>query len=224
MLPLYPYSSCLHVLCVAREFYNLIWFVPNCVQEPSELTILALFPPENTTCLVFPPNVHNKSFQITLTVHGTRLECLQRTNSDVWVHHLACKFPGFYNKPPTLYRYWGPIIYFKWQEQGSQSSFRPLTGWGLHRFLWKSQWEYLKGRPIECYHFQPTFFSHWSIPLNLKWQYYPFSLPSPSLTFLPHVNELLVVIFYSGVYMLQHGLNISNMLRYLHKNRHFFKQ
>ncbi len=30
-LPLYPYSSCLHVLCVVRAFYNLIWFVPYCV-------------------------------------------------------------------------------------------------------------------------------------------------------------------------------------------------
>ncbi len=24
-----------------------------------------------------------------------RLECRQRTNSDVWIHHVACKFPGF---------------------------------------------------------------------------------------------------------------------------------
>ncbi len=82
-----------------------------------------------------------------------RLECRQRTNSDVWIHQVACKFPGFFNKPPTLYRYWEPIIYFKLQKQGSLSSFRPLTGWGLHRFLWKSQREYIKGRPIECYHF-----------------------------------------------------------------------
>ncbi len=51
-----------------------------------------------------------------------------------------------------------------------------------------------------------------------------FFLPPPSLTFLPHVNELLVVIFYNGVYMMQHGLNISNMQRYLYRNRHFFKQ
>ncbi len=87
-----------------------------------------------------------------------RLECRQRTNSDVWILHVACKFRGFFHKPPTLYRYWEPIIYLKWQKQGSLSSFRPFTGWGLHRFLWKSHREYLKGSPIECYHFQPTSF------------------------------------------------------------------
>jgi hypothetical protein len=38
------------------------------------------------------------------------------------------------------------------------SSFRPLTGWGLHRFVWKFQREQLRGRPIKCYHFQPTCF------------------------------------------------------------------
>ncbi len=52
-----------------------------------------------------------------------RLECRQRTNSYVWIQHMACKFPGFFNKPPTLYRYWETIIYFKWQKQGSLSSF-----------------------------------------------------------------------------------------------------
>ncbi len=28
-----------------------------------------------------------------------RLECRQRTNSDVWIHHVACKFPWFFYKP-----------------------------------------------------------------------------------------------------------------------------
>ncbi len=32
----------------------------------------------------------------------------------------------------------GTIIDFKWQKQGSLSSFGPLRGWDLHRFLWKS--------------------------------------------------------------------------------------
>ncbi len=31
-----------------------------------------------------------------------RLECRQRTNSDVWIHHVACKFRGFFHKTPTL--------------------------------------------------------------------------------------------------------------------------
>ncbi len=79
-------------------------------------------------------------------------------NSDVWIGHMAFKFPGFFHKPPTLYRYWQKIIDFKWQKQGSLSNFRPLTGWGLHWFAWKSQRELLKGRPIKCYHFQPTSF------------------------------------------------------------------
>ncbi len=34
-----------------------------------------------------------------------------------------------------------PIIECKWHKQGSLGSFRPPTGWGLHRFLWKSQRE-----------------------------------------------------------------------------------
>ncbi len=29
----------------------------------------------------------------------------------------------FFNKPPTQYRCWEPIIYFKWQKRGSLSSF-----------------------------------------------------------------------------------------------------
>ncbi len=95
-----------------------------------------------------------------------RLEFRQRTNSDVWILHVACKFRGLFHKPPTLYRYWEPSIYFKWQKQGSLSSFRPITGWGLHRIPWKSQREYLKGRPIECYHFSTHLFSHWSTPLR----------------------------------------------------------
>ncbi len=37
----------------------------------------------------------------------------------------------------TLCRYWETVLDFKWQKLGSQSTFRPLTGWGLHRFFWK---------------------------------------------------------------------------------------
>jgi hypothetical protein len=44
------------------------------------------------------------------------------------------------------------------KRQGSRSSSRPLTGCDLHWFVWKSQREQLKGRPIECYHFQTTSF------------------------------------------------------------------
>ncbi len=42
-----------------------------------------------------------------------RLESRQRTNSDVWIHHVACKFPGFLiSLRHYLYRYWALIIYF----------------------------------------------------------------------------------------------------------------
>ncbi len=50
------------------------------------------------------------------------------------------------------------ITDFKWRKQGALRSFRPLTGWGQHWFVWKSQREQLKGKPIEWYHFQPTAF------------------------------------------------------------------
>ncbi len=40
----------------------------------------------------------------------------------------------------------------------SLSCFMPLTGWGFHRFVWKSQRELLKARPIEWYHCQPPSF------------------------------------------------------------------
>ncbi len=33
------------------------------------------------------------------------------------------------------------IIDFKWQKQGPLGIYRPLTGWGLHRFVWKSRRE-----------------------------------------------------------------------------------
>jgi len=94
---------------------------------------------------------HNKSFQITLTFHAT-------FEVDVWIHHVAYKFGGFFHKAPTLYRYWETIIVFKWQKQGSLRSLMPLTGWGLHQFYWKFPREQLKARPIECYHFQPASF------------------------------------------------------------------
>ncbi len=57
---------------------------------------------------------------------------------------------------PTLFRYLQTIIDFKWQKQDSLSSFRPLTGWGLHRFVWKFQREQLKGKHLEWYFSQPT--------------------------------------------------------------------
>jgi hypothetical protein len=41
------------------------------------------------------------------------LECRQWTNSDVWIHHVACKFHGFFHKNPTQYRYWETIIVCK---------------------------------------------------------------------------------------------------------------
>jgi hypothetical protein len=55
------------------------------------------------------------------------LECRQRNDSDVWIHHVACKFRGFFHQAPTLYRYLETIIDFKWQKRGSLNSSRPLT-------------------------------------------------------------------------------------------------
>ncbi len=95
-----------------------------------------------------------------------RLECRERTNSDVWIHHVACKFPRFFHKPPTLYCYWETIIAFKWQKQGSRIRFKPLTGWGQHTFVWKFPREQLKARPIEWYHCQHASFSQLPIPLK----------------------------------------------------------
>ncbi len=91
-------------------------------------------------------------------------------------------------RSPTLCRYFKAIIDFKWQKQGSLRSFRPLTGWGLHRFVSKFQrelerkkkerkiiyflntahnsekkctsWHFILyiGRPIEWYFCQPACF------------------------------------------------------------------
>ncbi len=44
-------------------------------------------------------------------------------------------------RSPILCCYLQTIIDCKWHKQGSLSSFRPPTGWGLQRFLWKSQRE-----------------------------------------------------------------------------------
>jgi hypothetical protein len=44
---------------------------------------------------------------------------------------------------------------FKWQKQASLSSSAPLTGWGLHWFVWML--------PLSNH-----LFSHWSIPLKTK--------------------------------------------------------
>ncbi len=71
------------------------------------------------------------------------------------------------SRSPTLCRYWETITYFKWHKQGSLSSFRPLTGWVLHRFFWKSQRGQLKGIPIECYQIQPTSFLIGQYTINI---------------------------------------------------------
>ncbi len=36
--------------------------------------------------------------------HPRYLECRKSINSDVWIYHVAYKFPRFFHKPPTLYR------------------------------------------------------------------------------------------------------------------------
>jgi hypothetical protein len=50
---------------------------------------------------------------------------------------------------PTLYRYWEAIIVFKWHKQDLRSIYIPLTGWGLHKFVWKFPREQHKARLIE---------------------------------------------------------------------------
>ncbi len=115
---------------------------------------------ETTSSPMFEMTVRiGKSCQITWY-----LACRQRINSDVWIDHVACKLRGFFHHPPTLYRR-VTITYFKWQKQGSLRSFRPLTGWGLHKFFWKFQREELKARPIKWYQILTHLFSHWPIPL-----------------------------------------------------------
>jgi hypothetical protein len=49
--------------------------------------------------------------------------------------------------------------WFQITERGSRSSFRPLIGWGLHRFVWKSQRLKLTAKPIEWYSLNPSLFS-----------------------------------------------------------------
>ncbi len=61
-------------------------------------------------------------------------------------------------RSPTLCCYLQTFIECKWHKQAPLSSFRPTKGWVLHWLLWKSQQQQLKGRPIECYHFQPNSF------------------------------------------------------------------
>ncbi len=60
---------------------------------------------------------------------------------------------------PRFYRYLQTIIECKRHKQGSLSSFRPPTGWGLYRFLWRSQREYLKGDLSNITTFNPLLFS-----------------------------------------------------------------
>ncbi len=54
-----------------------------------------------------------------------------------------CKFPDL-RHCAIPYNYCFQII-----ETSSLRSFRPLTGWGLHRFCWKFKCEKLKARPIQ---------------------------------------------------------------------------
>jgi hypothetical protein len=68
---------------------------------------------------------------------------------------------------PKLYRYWETIIDFKWQKQGSLSSFGPFTWWGLHWFVWKPQREQLKGDLSNATIFNPSLFS---LVNTFKWK------------------------------------------------------
>ncbi len=74
--------------------------------------------------------------------------------------------PKLIQIPPTIFL--KTIIDCKWRNQGSQGSFRPHTGWGLHRFVWKLQQEELKGRRIDDTTVNPTLFSHRTKPLIKK--------------------------------------------------------
>ncbi len=62
-----------------------------------------------------------------------------------------------------MFRNWETIFYFKWQKQGSLSSFRPLTGWVMHWFVWKPPFEQLtvKGdlSNATTFSFNPPLFS-----------------------------------------------------------------
>jgi hypothetical protein len=84
--------------------------------------------------------LHNKYFHITLTIHVT-FGVLAKNQQQCLNSPRGMQVSWIFNKPPTLYRYWETFFLFKWQKQGSLSRFRPLTGWGLHRFGWKSQRE-----------------------------------------------------------------------------------
>ncbi len=65
----------------------------------------------------------------------------------------------FFQKPPTPYRYWETIVAFKWQKQGSLSSFRPLTERDQHKIVWKFPREQLKERPTNDTTANPPLFS-----------------------------------------------------------------
>jgi hypothetical protein len=70
-------------------------------------------------------------------------------------------------RSPTLCRYWKTMIDFKWQKQGSQSSFRPLTGWGRTDSFENFSVKSLK-RDYRMILTSTLLFSHWSIPLNIE--------------------------------------------------------
>ncbi len=62
-------------------------------------------------------------------------------------------------RSPTLCRYLQTIIECKWHKQGSLSSFKPPTGWGLHRFLENLSENSLKGDLSNATTFNPPLFS-----------------------------------------------------------------
>ncbi len=70
------------------------------------------------------------------------------------------KFPGFFNKPLTLYRYWETIFYFKWQKQSSLSSFIGLLQDGACTILFANlSVNRLKGDLSNDTTFNPPLFS-----------------------------------------------------------------
>ncbi len=128
-----PWSKCL-LICLADFSMCITDHCNDAEVTTAMLQILVRYLCRNTKCRV------DFSCYLKRFIMDSRFLPSSRISGKIYNSVVSNKFMMWKGCcSPTLCRYLQTIIDFKWEKHGSLSSFRPPTGWRLHRFVWKAQ-------------------------------------------------------------------------------------